>query len=78
MRNEPFAVAIDGSSDTGIEKMNTLTVRVFDVTRQVVSTQFLDMCMSSSSTAEGIFTKMEDVLSKHDISWKYCVGIDRC
>ena len=30
--------------------------------------------MSSSSTAEGIFTKMEDVLSKHGISWKYCVG----
>ena len=70
MRNEPFAVAIDGSSDTGIEKMNTLTVRVFDVTRQVVSTQFLDMCMSSS-TAEGIF-KMEDVLSKHGIMEKLC------
>ena len=71
MRNEPFAVAIDGSSDTGIEKMNTLTVRVFDVTRQVVSTQFLDMCMSSS-TAEGIF-KMEDVLSKHGIMEKLLV-----
>ena len=72
MRNEPFAVAIDGSSDTGIEKMNTLTVRVFDVTRQVVSTQFLDMCMSSSSTAEGIF-KMEDVLSKHGLMEKLLV-----
>ena len=37
MRNEPFAIAIDGPSDTGIEKMNPLTVRVFGVTRSFLS-----------------------------------------
>ena len=56
MKNEPFALAVDGSSDTGVEKMNALTIRIFDGNRGMVSTQFLDMCMSSSSTAEGIFT----------------------
>ena len=75
MKSDPFAIAIDGSSDTGIEKMNPLTVRVFDKTRHVVTTQFLDMCLSSSSTAEGIFGKIDDVLSKHGISWSKCVGI---
>ena len=75
MRNGPYAVAIDGSSDTGIEKMNPLTVRLFDTTQNIVCTQFLDMCMSSSSSAEGIFSKMEEVLTRHGISWQNCVGI---
>ncbi len=75
MKSNSFAVAIDGSSDSGIEKMNPLTVRIFDINRGVVCTQFLDMCMSSSSTAEGIFAKMQEVLSTHSISWNNCVGI---
>lgn len=74
MRNGPFSVAIDGSSDTGVEKMNPLTIRIFDVTQGVVSTQFLDMCTLSSSTAEGIFTTLQNVLTKHDISWAKCIG----
>ena len=70
MRNEPFAVAIDGSSDTGIEKMNTLTVRVFDVTRQVVSTQFLDMvCHHLQLLRESSRWKMS---SQSMVSWKNC------
>ena len=55
--------------------MNPLTVRIFDVNRGVVSTQFLDMCMSSLSTAEGLFSKMHDALTKNQISWSNCVGI---
>lgn len=70
MKSAPFAIAIDGSSDFSVEKMNPLTVRIFDKSHQGVSTQFLDMCMSSSSTAEGIFAKMENSLSKHN-----CVSI---
>ena len=66
---------MDGSSDSGVEKMNPLTVRIFDTTRNIVSTQFLDMCMCSSSTAEGIFTVMDDALSKRDVSWANCVGL---
>ena len=59
--------------------MNPLTVRIFDSDRGVVTTQFLDMCMTSSSTAEGISTKMQEALSKHEIPWDNCVeiGLDR-
>ena len=74
MKTQPYALAIDGSSDSGVEKMNPLTIRTFDKCG-MVTTHFLDMCLSSSSTAEGIFSKMEEVLTKHSIPWNYCVGI---
>jgi hypothetical protein len=75
MKNGPFAIATDGSGDSAPEKMNPLTVRIFDINRGMVCTQFLDMCMSSSSTAEGIFAKMQGVMQKHQISWDNCVGV---
>lgn len=74
MKSNPYTVAIDGSSDTGIEKMNPLTVRVI-TSDGIVNTEFLDMCMSSESTAEGIFGKMNDALVKRGILWQNCVGI---
>lgn len=46
MRNGPFTVAIDGSNDTGLEKMNPMTVRCFDDSCGEVVTQFLDMCLT--------------------------------
>ena len=66
---------IDGSTDTGVVKMNPLTVGIFNVEYCMVHTQFLDMCMSSQSTAEGIFTKMQEALLKHEIPWLNCVGV---
>ena len=30
MKSQPFTLAIDGSNDTGLRKMNPLTVRIFD------------------------------------------------
>ena len=75
MKSTPFSLAIDGSSDTGIEKMNPLTIRIYDDSRGIVHTQFLDMCMSSDATAEGIFSKMQEALEKHEIPWNNCVGI---
>ena len=69
------SVAVDGSSDNGVEEMNPLTVRVIDAQIGIVHTQFLDMFMSSLSTAEGIFSKMQDALSKHEITWRNCVRI---
>ena len=75
MRSDPFAIAIDGSSDSGIEKMNPLTVRIFDINHGATSTRFLDMCMSSSSTAAGIFSKVQQVFTTHSISWNNCVGV---
>ena len=55
MKESPFSACIDESSDNGVQKINPLTIRIFDVNRGQVATQFLDMCMVSSSTAESIF-----------------------
>lgn len=46
MHTEPFSIAIDGSNDNGLDKMNPMTVRIYDVTRGKVVTQFLDMCLT--------------------------------
>ena len=51
IKKNPFSIAIDDSSNNDIEKMNPLTIRIFYVNCGNVRTQFLDMCMSSSSTA---------------------------
>ena len=75
MKEYPFSVSVDGSSDTGVEKMNPMTIRIFDINRGSVTAQFLDMCMSSSSTAQGIFTRMNEVLQSNAITWKTCVGL---
>ena len=75
MKQGPYALSIDGSSDNGVEKMNPLTVRIFNPVHGIVTSHFLDMCMSSSSAAEGIFLKMQGALEKYDISWMNCVGI---
>ena len=75
MKENPFALAIDGSSDNSIEMMNPLTVRIFDQGSSTVCTRFLDMCMSSEANAEAIFSKMEAALAKPGISWENCIGI---
>lgn len=56
MRANAFSLMVDGSNDSGMEKMNPITVRIFDV--DSVKTRFLDMCPTTSSRAEGIFTSM--------------------
>ena len=75
MKSEPFALSTDGSN---VMKMNPLIVRYFDMNRGKVTSQLLDMCLTSFSTAESIFKKIDDTLKLYDISWKMCVafGVD--
>ncbi|CAB4025763.1 methyltransferase 15 [Paramuricea clavata] len=75
MKNGPFSLAIDGSSDNDLEKMNPLTVCIFDINTHKVEGRFLDMCSATASTAQAIYDKMNEVLNKHDIPWDYCVGM---
>ena len=68
---------MDGSNDTALEKMNPLTVRVYDEKSQKVDTRFLDMCTTSgtdAATAKSIFDKMSGVLSNYKIPWDNCIG----
>ena len=81
MRAHPFSVSIDGSNDTGLEKMNPVTVRIYNLKENCVSTHFLDMCLSSSSTAHSLYSalsgKLEELLQCSK-PWDLCtsVGVD--
>ena len=63
VKDRPYSISIDGSNDTGRDKMNPLTVKLFDV--NMIKHKFLDMCITSgkeAGTAEEIFSKMNLVL----------------
>lgn len=75
MKNNPFSLLVDGSSDTSVEKLNPLTLRIYDDTKKQVATQLLDMCTTSGrdcGTASSIFSKIDSVVN---IPWINCVGL---
>ena len=68
MKNVPYSLAVDDSSDNGLQKMNPLTVRIFDVKRGRVATQLLDMCLASGwdgGTAAAIFEKIDEKMTEN-------------
>ena len=54
MRSHLFSICIDGSNDTELEKMNPVTVRIFDITSNMVVTRFLDMCTTTPTEVHNI------------------------
>ena len=41
MKSNPYSIAIDGSNDSGVEKMNPITVKMFDANQGKIVTRFL-------------------------------------
>ena len=72
---------LDSSNDTGLAKMFTVTVRVFDINFNCVMAKFFDMYAMEGkdvSTATAMFKSVDDLFSKFDLHWK-CVtsiGVD--
>ena len=77
MQKVPYSLSVDGSNDTGLQKMNLLTVRIFHESSNQVETRFLDMCTSGKDAgkAQAIFDKMNAVLNLHHIPWINCIGV---
>ena len=75
MKKYPYALATDGSNDNGLEKMNPLTVRIFDVNAGKVKTSLLDMCMTPSGTALDIFNAIDRCMTLFDVPWSNCVAV---
>ena len=40
MKVQPFSLSVDGSNDSGLEKMNPVTIRLFDLARNSIVTRF--------------------------------------
>lgn len=75
MQAQPFSIAIDGSNDTGIEKMNPLTVRLYDTSEGCIVTRFLDMCLTKGLYTiiyinRMFFSSCEDLLNNFDSACK--------
>ena len=75
MKLNPFSIAVDGSNDTGLSKMNPLTVRIFDLERSRIVTRFLDKCTATASTAEALYSVVDGKLVDIENPWKYCTSV---
>ena len=75
----PFSLGIDGSSDTDVNKMNPVTMRVFDINRsKTVTSHFYDMCITSgrdAAKAETVFQAVESKLEVDNIPWSQAVSL---
>ena len=84
MKLEPFSIANDGTSDTGLKKMNAACALIFDVTRSnKVELKFFYMCATTGedvSKAVTLFEAIDGALEKSVITWDNCVsfGVDNC
>jgi hypothetical protein len=81
MKTHPYSLSTDGSNDTGLHKMNPAMVRIYDIKENRIVTRFLDMCPSTSSTAEAIYSVLNDRLANllgTPNPWSMCtsVGVD--
>ena len=75
MKKSCFSISTDGSNDQSLEKMNPVTVRLFDINQHKIVTKFLGMCLSKSSTAVGIFSLIDEVFPKNEIPWENCISL---
>ena len=79
MKQQPYSLSVDASNDTGLSKMNPVTVRIFDVSRKTVSQKFLDLCLTrgvDASKAKEIFDAIQNTLEKYEIPWDTCIAFD--
>jgi hypothetical protein len=73
MKISPFSICTDGSSDNGLVKMNPMLIHV--MTAEGMQSQLLDMGLTTGSTAQLLFDKMNNVMVDKNLSWQMCVAI---
>ena len=67
MKENIISLVRGGSNHTSLEKMNPLTVRIYDVNTRRVVTHFIDICCITgprTGSAESIFSKIDEVFAK--------------
>ena len=79
MIEHPFGLINDGSSDSGVKKMNAMCVHIFDVNRSKrVECKFYDMCVTTGedcSKAYSLFDAINNSFISDDIGWDNAVSI---
>ena len=75
MNSSVFSLSTDDSNDQNLDKMNPLTVCMFDINQHKVVTKFFNMCLSKSATAVGIFSSIDQAMSASNIPWENCIAL---
>ena len=75
LQQNPFSLAIDGSSDTGTENMYPLVVRVYNEKTREICSRFWHMCLFSDSSAAGIFTQVSKAFEEDNVPWQNIIGL---
>ena len=78
LKSSPFSIILNGSNDTGIEKIFSVTVRVSDVNFNRVMSKFPDINIKEGkdvSTAAAMFKSVENLFTKIDLKWDSVTAI---
>ena len=79
MKEEPFSLVNDGSSDTGLKKMNAVAVNQYDANHsKKVECNFYDMCVTTranSGKAENLFSAIDSTVKNDGVTWDNLVSI---
>ena len=76
MKTQPFSLTNDGTSNTGVKKMNVTCAMTFDVRTSIkVELKFYNMYPTgeNASTAESLFQAVDGALEKdeHNLTGKF-------
>lgn len=78
-KDNVYSLVNDGSSDTGLKKMNIACTLLFDVNRSnKVEMKFFDMCSTSgedASKASTLFDAIDGAMRKRDVDWSNCISV---
>ena len=74
MKQSPFSLATDGSTDMEDVKMYPIVVKLFDASLGRVVVLMLKLCESRESTGKAIFELVNYELKKRGIGWENCVS----
>ena len=80
LKEQPYALVNDGTSDTELKKMNSVCAQIFDVKNisKRVEFKFYDMCATSGehcSKASTLFDAIDNTLTKDGLDWDNVVSI---
>ena len=70
-------MSTDGSNDKDLDKMNPITVKLFDINTSRAVTRFLDMGVTQgvdAAKASTIFEAIDEVMTDNSIPWKNCIA----
>lgn len=74
IKNNPFALATDGSTDISDIKLYPIVVSYFSVEVGKITTMLLSVKESTVNTGEGIFNLLDSELREKNIPWKNCIA----